>query len=55
MVKYVKGGHYIPVNQKLVEEQLAIIQSHKVLDVDPTCLHWQPLPSPNHAKKPKGK
>jgi hypothetical protein len=45
LIKYWKGTHLIHADQKLVSEHAAKYASARILEVDPACLHWQPLPS----------
>ncbi len=43
MVKYWKGQHIICVTSKSIEEHLKAIEHKKpLIDVDPTCLKWDP-------------
>jgi histone acetyltransferase MYST1 len=52
MIKYWKGTHLIHADPKTVQEHLAKIPVQASIEVDPTCLHWQPLPSAAPRKRP---
>ncbi len=51
LLQYWKGSHYIAANSKVVDEYWKMVSTQKFLEVDPKCLHWQPLQQP--AAKPK--
>lgn len=52
MIKYWKGTHLIHADPKSVQEHLAKIPVQAMIDVDPTCLHWQPLQAQPVRKRP---
>lgn len=44
LVKYTKSaGHYVLADAAKVEEALARLGRQKAIQVEPSCLHWQPL------------
>ncbi len=43
MIKYWKGTHLIHADPKVVQEHWVRYGAQRVPEVDPTCLHWQPL------------
>ena len=53
MVKYWKGQHIICVTPKSIEEHLKAIEHKKpLIEVDPTCLMWEPPKKQmKHSKK----
>lgn len=52
LIKYWRGTHLIHADPKLVQELWARYSQQKVIEVDPSCLHWQPLPAPAVRKRP---
>ena len=52
MIKYWKGSHLIHADPRNVRELLSRFGSAKGIDVDPACLHWQPLPTQPPRKRP---
>lgn len=52
LIKYWRGTHLIHADPKLVQEHWARYHAQKVIDVDSSCLHWQPLPQPAVRKRP---
>ncbi len=52
LIKYWKGTHLIHADPKIVLEHYAKTAAQKMLEVDPTCLHWQPLPTSTQRKRP---
>mmetsp|Transcript_23767 Transcript_23767/g.70562 ORF Transcript_23767/g.70562 Transcript_23767/m.70562 type:complete len:459 (-) Transcript_23767:321-1697(-) len=52
MIKYWKGTHLIHADPKSVQEHLAKIPVQQMIDVDPACLHWQPLQTQPVRKRP---
>ena len=52
LLQYWKGSHYIAANAKLVDDYWRQVCSQRWLEVDPRCLHWQPL---NAGAAPKAK
>ncbi len=52
LIKYWKGSHLIHADPRLVSEHYAKFANQKVLEVDPACLHWQPLPTQQPRKRP---
>ena len=51
LIKYWKGIHLIHADPKVVQEYWAKYSQARMLEVDPSCLHWQPLPTPTAGKK----
>jgi len=47
-----QGTHLIHADPKSVQEHLAKIPSQIGIDVDPACLHWQPLQAAPARKRP---
>lgn len=44
MIKYTKSaGHYVLADPAKVDEQLARYDKQRFIEVEPSCLHWQPL------------
>jgi len=52
LIKYWKGTHLIHADPKVVQEHYAKFASQRMIDVDSTALHWQPLPTPTARKRP---
>eukprot|EP00798_Chlamydomonas_sp_ICE-L_P017489 gene17489-23794_t len=50
LIKYWKGSHLIHADPKIVQEHYAKFSKQKMLNVDPTCLHWQPLVTTNRKR-----
>lgn len=50
MVKYWKGTHLIHADPRAAQEHLAKMPSQLAIDVDPSSLHWQPLPQPTRKR-----
>ncbi len=44
LIKYWKGTHLIHADPKLVAEHYSKHSQQRMVEVDPACLHWQPLP-----------
>jgi hypothetical protein len=53
LLKYIKGSYYISASQRVVEEHLRQLQPSRGLELDPACLHWQPLQSPSNQGRKK--
>lgn len=53
LLKYIKGSYYISASQRVVEEHLRCLQGARGLELDPSCLHWQPLQSPGNQGRKK--
>mmetsp|Transcript_20242 Transcript_20242/g.56401 ORF Transcript_20242/g.56401 Transcript_20242/m.56401 type:complete len:436 (+) Transcript_20242:109-1416(+) len=45
LIKYWKGTHLIHADPKVVQEHWVRYSSQRITEVDPSCLHWQPLPT----------
>lgn len=44
MIKYTKSaGHYVLADPAKTEEQLVKYERQRYIEVEPSCLHWQPL------------
>ncbi|EFJ50209.1 hypothetical protein VOLCADRAFT_73914 [Volvox carteri f. nagariensis] len=52
LIKYWKGTHLIHADPRVVQEHWAKYAHQRVIEVDPACLHWQPLPTPTARKRP---
>ena len=52
LVKYWKGSHLVHADPKTIQEHLAKMPPQTGVEVDPTCLHWQPLPQVQLRKRP---
>ena len=52
MIKYWKGTHLIHADPRIAQEHLAKIPSQVSIEVDPACLHWQPMPTAPSRKRP---
>lgn len=52
LIKYWKGQHLIHADPKIVQEQLAKYANQSCIEIEPSCLHWQPLQTPT-SRKPK--
>ncbi|KAJ9522751.1 hypothetical protein QJQ45_019840 [Haematococcus lacustris] len=52
LIKYWRGTHLIHADPRIVQEHYAKHAQQRMIDVDPACLHWQPLPALNNRKRP---
>ncbi|KAJ9523146.1 hypothetical protein QJQ45_023962, partial [Haematococcus lacustris] len=51
LIKYWRGTHLIHADPRIVQEHYAKHAQQRMIDVDPACLHWQPLPALNNRKR----
>jgi hypothetical protein len=51
LIKYWRGTHLIHADPRIVQEQYAKHAQQRMIEVDPACLHWQPLPNLNTRKR----
>ena len=52
MLKYWKGTHLIHADPRIVQEHLAKMPTQLSIEVDPACLHWQPMHAAPSRKRP---
>jgi histone acetyltransferase MYST1 len=52
MIKYWKGTHLIHGDPKVAQDHLSKLPTQVTIDVDPTCLHWQPMLAAPSRKRP---